>query len=167
MDQGNPPNHPGSPDPVVPSTVVDPVTPSPPPPVGDVPTPAVGEAPLGARLGGFLIDFGLCLGVLIVLGPLAGRLATVLVVAYLLTRDALPLLDGQSIGKKALKIRAVTLDGRSLSGNWSAGLLRNAVLFIPFFPLVELIVLLAAGGRPGGLRRLGDQWAQTKVVVTA
>jgi uncharacterized RDD family membrane protein YckC len=35
------------------------------------------------------------------------------------------------------------------------------VLFIPLFPLVELIVLLT---NPNKLR-LGDQWAGTKVVV--
>ena len=80
--------------------------------------------------------------------------------AYMLMRDALPFLDGQSIGKKAMGIRAVTSDGQSLNGNYGPALIRNIVLFIPFFPLVELIVMLT---NPNKLR-LGDQWAKTKVV---
>ena len=86
---------------------------------------------------------------------------------YLLLRDSLPFLDGQSIGKKAINLRAVTEDGKSLSGNWNAGLIRNIPMVIPIFPLVELIVLLVNKDKPGGLRRLGDQWAKTKVVTTA
>lgn len=41
-----------------------------------------------------------------------------------------------------------------------SGVIRNIVLWIPFFPLVELIVLLSNNN---GLR-LGDQWAKTKVI---
>ena len=76
----------------------------------------------------------------------------------------MPFLDGQSIGKKVLKIKAVTEEGATLSGNWNPGLIRNAVLLIPFFPLVELIIMMTNKDKPGGLRRLGDQWAKTKVI---
>ena len=85
--------------------------------------------------------------------------------AYMLTRDSLPFLDGQSLGKKALGIRAVTANGASLAGNWNPGLLRNVLLLVPFFPLVELIILFTKKGSPEGLVRLGDQIAKTKVVV--
>ncbi|MCC7244399.1 MAG: RDD family protein [Saprospiraceae bacterium] len=81
-------------------------------------------------------------------------------VAYFIVRDGLPFLDGQSIGKKAMGIRAVTMDGQSLSGNWGPAIIRNAVLLIPFFPLVELIVMLNNANK----QRLGDQWAGTRVV---
>jgi hypothetical protein len=35
---------------------------------------------------------------------------------------------------------------------------------LPFFPLVELIVLFTKKDSPEGLLRLGDQWAKTKVL---
>ena len=57
-------------------------------------------------------------------------------------------------------LRAVTEDGQPLTNNWGPGIIRNIVLLIPFFPLIELIILLT---NDKGLR-LGDQWAKTKVV---
>ena len=82
-------------------------------------------------------------------------------IVYFLTRDGLPFLQGQSIGKKVMKIRAVTADGADLTNNWGANIIRNVVLFIPLFPLIELIVVM---NNPDKLR-LGDQWAKTKVVA--
>ncbi len=151
--------------PVEPSVVVDPITPSAGQPAEVVPVPSVGEAPLGARIGAFLIDVLITIAAVMIIGRISGILGNAVGIAYMLTRDSLPFLDGQSLGKKALKIKAVTEDGESLSGNWAPGLLRNAVLFIPLFPLVELIVLIIGKDKPGGLRRLGDQWAKTKVVA--
>ena len=89
--------------------------------------------------------------------PILGLLV---VVAYLLMRDALPFLDGQSIGKKLVGIRAVDENGAALTGNYGPSVIRNVVLIIPFFPLVELIVLLTNSET----RRLGDQWGKTRVV---
>lgn len=86
--------------------------------------------------------------------------------AYILVRDCLPFLDGQSLGKKIIGLKAVTTDGQSLSGNWNPGLIRNVALLIPLFALVELIILLTKKDAPEGLLRLGDQWAGTKVVVS-
>jgi uncharacterized RDD family membrane protein YckC len=83
--------------------------------------------------------------------------------AYMVTRDALPFLDGQSVGKKVLKLRAVTNEGEPLTNNWNQGIIRNVVLIIPFFPLVELIVWLTNAEK----KRLGDQWAKTKVIAVA
>ncbi len=83
-------------------------------------------------------------------------------IAYALTRDALPFLDGQSVGKKAMNIRAVTEDGLPLTNNWGPAIIRNIVLLIPIFPLIELIVLLTNDKK----QRLGDQWAKTRVVST-
>jgi uncharacterized RDD family membrane protein YckC len=113
-------------------------------------------ASAGQRIGAYLIDAVLMTVVGLV--PIIGMLV---VIAYAITRDSLPFLDGQSVGKKLLKLRAVTEDGESLSGNWGPGIIRNIVLLIPFFGIVELIVLLTNKD----LRRLGDQWGKTKVIV--
>ncbi len=130
-------------------------------PVAVVPA---GEASLGSRVGAYLIDVILAIAVAVIVGKVSGILANIAFVGYFLTRDSLPFLDGQSIGKKVLKIKAVTEEGATLSGNWNPGLVRNAVLLIPFFPLVELIIMISNKDKPGGLRRLGDQWAKTKVI---
>ncbi|MEJ6571031.1 MAG: RDD family protein [Akkermansiaceae bacterium] len=96
--------------------------------------------------------------------PKMGTLLSLVSWAYLLFRDCIPFLDGKSVGKKLLGLRAVTTDGKSLSANWSPGLIRNAVLFIPFFPIVEFIILCTKQTAPAGMLRLGDQWAGTKVI---
>lgn len=131
------------------------------------PPAAGGEASLGQRVGAGLIDILVAIALGYAAARIAGGLGYAVQVAYMLTRDSLPFLDGQSIGKKALNLRAVGEDGKSLSGNWNTGLLRNVSMAVPFLPLVELIIMLANNGKPGGLRRLGDQWAKTKVVTVA
>jgi len=116
------------------------------------------DAPLasrGQRVGAFLIDALLCVPVSMV--PVFGG---ALCLAYTLLRDSLPFLDGQSVGKKIVGIRAVDRHGASLSGEWGTGIVRNVVFLIPFFALIELIVLLARDDQ----RRLGDQWAGTFVI---
>jgi uncharacterized RDD family membrane protein YckC len=129
----------------------------------------IGRAPLNSRILATLIDmlvaFGLHLGALWILPGFAERIGGLLGIAYMVTRDSLPFLDGQSVGKKAMKIRAVTRDGTALTGKWEPGLIRNGVLIIPFFPLIELIVLLTREEKPERGLRLGDEWAKTKVVV--
>jgi uncharacterized RDD family membrane protein YckC len=110
----------------------------------------------GNRIVAYLIDVVLVAVVSIV--PFVGWIAGL---AYLLTRDALPFLDGQSIGKKVMKLRAVSAeDDQPLTNNWGPSIIRNIVLFIPLFPIVELIVLLTNDQK----LRLGDQWAKTRVV---
>jgi uncharacterized RDD family membrane protein YckC len=76
--------------------------------------------------------------------------------AYMLFRDALT--GGQSIGKKALKFRAVKEDGSSLNGDFAASATRNISSLIPLVNLVDCIFVLT--DKP----RLGDGWAKTKVV---
>lgn len=118
-------------------------------------TPELRKADNGNRIVAYLIDCLVMIPVFLI--PILGLFIGV---AYYITRDCLPFLDGQSIGKKAMGLRAVTEDGRPLTNNWGPGIIRNIVLLIPFFPLIELIVLLT---NVDGLR-LGDQWAKTKVV---
>ena len=148
----------------VPQAPVDTTTPSQPPAISAA---VGGEASLGQRIGAALIDVLLASAVGYAANQAFGGLGFALNLGYLLTRDSLPFLDGQSIGKKALKLRAVTEDGKSLSGNWNAGLLRNISMAVPILPLVELIIMIINKDKPGGIRRLGDQWAKTKVVTVA
>jgi uncharacterized RDD family membrane protein YckC len=95
----------------------------------------------------------------------ADRLAWLAGIAYLVTRDSLPFLGGQSVGKKAMKLRTVTRGGDSLVGNWQAALIRNGVLAIPLFAFVELFILLSREDKPERGLRLGDEWAKTKVII--
>lgn len=119
--------------------------------------PAQTPATIGNRILAVLIDGLVCMALSVV--PVLGALAAI---AYMLTRDALPFLDGQSIGKKAMKLRAVNAETNApLTNDWGPSVIRNVVLYIPFFPLVELIVL----SNNKDNQRLGDQWAKTKVVT--
>lgn len=130
---------------------------------------AGGIAPFNTRFIAVAIDLVVATGIGILLAMIlpdfAAKLAWLTGTAYLITRDSLPFLGGQSVGKKAMKIKAVTLDGQSLAGNWEKAAIRNAVLIIPLFPLVELLILLTREDKPDRGRRLGDEWAKTKVVL--
>ena len=128
--------------------------------------------PIGTRVLATVIDFAIAGGLyyavhLVSNFPLLGFLSILgipVMMAFILTRDGLPFLNGQSPGKSAMKLRAVTLDGKSLSGNWQPAMIRNAVLLIPIFGLVELVVLLTREDKPDQGIRLGDEWAKTRVV---
>jgi len=130
---------------------------------------AQGIAPFNTRFIAVMIDLLVATGITILLGMIlpgfALKLAWLTGIAYLITRDSLPFLGGQSVGKKAMKIKVVTLEDQSLSGNWEKAAIRNGVLIIPFFPLVELLILLTREDKPDRGRRLGDEWAKTKVVL--
>lgn len=123
------------------------------------PVAALVDASLADRVIATLIDVAVMIVVNFV--PVIGQLASL---AYLVLRDSLPFLDGQSLGKKAMKIRAVTGDGKGLSGNWGPGVIRNVVLLIPLFGFVELFVLITRQGKEGGMLRLGDEWGKTRVI---
>jgi uncharacterized RDD family membrane protein YckC len=127
-------------------------------------------APFNTRVIAAVIDVLISIGVQVALTMMLpgfmDRIIWVVGLAYLLTRDSLPFLGGQSVGKKAMHLKVVTLDGKPLTGNWEPGLIRNAVLCIPFVGvLLELFILLTREGKPDQGRRLGDEWAKTKVIV--
>lgn len=127
-----------------------------------------GDAGFEARVVATIIDCFIAVGIYMVLAAMWTALGNLALLAYLLTRDALPFLEGQSIGKKIMKLRAVTVEGKSLSGNWQASIVRNLSLVIPFFGLVEAYMLYSRQGGGGPLQRFGDEWAKTRVVtVTA
>ncbi len=116
-----------------------------------------------------LIDIVVVIGINITLTMLlpgfATKLAWLTGIAYMLLRDSLPFLGGQSIGKKAMKIKAVTLDDKPLTGKWEAAVVRNLILVIPPLGLIELFILLTREDKPDRGRRLGDEWAKTKVIL--
>ncbi len=128
-------------------------------------------APFNARMVAAGIDLllAICLGGMVALflpdwcpGWLFGGL---LGLAYWVTRDSLPLLGGQSVGKKMQGLKALTASGESLAGNWKTGLIRSGPLVVLPFTLVEIYVLLTREDTPARGRRLGDEWSQTKVVI--
>ncbi|MEP5506925.1 MAG: hypothetical protein ABJZ54_12775, partial [Luteolibacter sp.] len=112
------------------------------PPAVEVATTSAPEADLGKRIAGALIDSLVAIAVAYALSRVSSGLYYPAYAAYMLTRDSLPFLDGQSIGKKAVGTRAVSETGESLSGNWNSGIIRNVPMIIPIFPLVELIILI-------------------------
>lgn len=138
-------------------------------PAADAQPPGDGIAPFNDRILAAGIDMlvaaGLYLASVWLLPSFVEWLAGLVGIAYLITRDWLPFFEGQSIGKKIMKLRAVTMDGKPLTGDWQPSLIRNGVLVIPFFGLVELFVLLTREEKPGHGLRLGDEWAKTKVIV--
>lgn len=117
-----------------------------------------------AALIDMLVAAGLIILVLLVLPDFFSKIAWLAGMAYTIVRDSLPFLGGQSVGKKVMKIRVVTQDDEPLTGNWEKAAVRNAILVIPFLNLVELAVLLMRDNQPDRGRRLGDDWAKTKVV---
>lgn len=136
---------------------------------GDDDSTAGRIASFNTRAVAAIIDLLVGLGVSIGLGWLlpgfADRLAELAGMAYFVTRDSLPFLGGQSVGKKAMKLKVTTLDGTSISENWTAALIRNGVLLIPFFALVEVFILLTRDNGVDCGRRLGDEWAKTRVII--
>lgn len=84
--------------------------------------------------------------ILILLGEL-------IAVAIYLVRDAM--FGGQSIGKKIMRYKAVNADGTSLAGDFNTSAIRNISLLIPFVDAIKVLK-----DQP----RLGDGWANTKVI---
>ncbi|MDX1546388.1 MAG: RDD family protein [Rhodothermales bacterium] len=141
------------------------------------PASTAGKADLGKRLVAAIID-GVIVGVLGVVPVIGGLVGA----AYMLVRDGMELdfMDRRSIGKKVMKLRPVRLDGQAM--DLSASARRNlpfaigpAIMIIPILgwvlgPIVALViglieVVLVLTDAEG--RRLGDKWADTKVVEVA
>lgn len=114
-------------------------------------------ASAGARFVAALID-----GVFVVVVSNVPILGLVVGIAYGLVKDALPFLDGQSLGKRAMGIRAVReATGEPITGDYVTSILRQLSLCIPFFNFVDALMVFTESRR-----RFGDRWAKT-VVVTA
>lgn len=123
------------------------------------------DAAFEARMIAGIIDCFVAFGIYLIIAKVSATLGWMVWTAYVLTKDALPFLEGQSIGKKMMKIRAVTQDGKNLTGDWQASIVRNLSLAIPLFGLVEAYILYSRQGGNGALQRLGDEWGKTRVVT--
>lgn len=98
------------------------------------------------------------LGAVVLPVPIVGALVAV---AYSLVKDALPFLDGQSIGKQAMGIRVVKEDSlQGISGEYRTAIVRQISLMIPLFGAVDALMVLSASRK-----RFGDRWAKTIVIV--
>ncbi len=83
-----------------------------------------------------------------------------LALVYLFARDALPFLDGQSLGKKICSIRVINFQtGEAVTNQFGKTFVREIVQWIPLLNFIDMLTVFGAGGR-----RLGDQWADTIVV---
>ncbi|RYD46813.1 MAG: RDD family protein [Verrucomicrobiaceae bacterium] len=122
------------------------------------------SAPFEKRALAGIIDCFVSGGLSWIVGSLIPKLGPIVGIAYMLVRDALPFMEGHSLGKRIMKIKAVTMDGRNLSGDWGTSILRNVLFAIPLVGLIEVVVLFVRKDKIP-LRRLGDEWAKTKVVV--
>lgn len=125
------------------------------------------EAAFDARVVAAIIDGFVAGGISLVVGMLSTKLGYLVAIGYILTRDGLPFLNGQSIGKRLMKIQAVSMEGKSLSGDWQGTIVRNLSLAIPLFGFVEAYILYSKKDQDVPLRRLGDEWGKTKVVTVA
>lgn len=132
---------------------------------------APGQVNFNTRVIAGLIDalvaFALYMLVIFVLPDFLNGFAWIISGAYWVVRDSLSLgeFKGQSVGKMAMKLKVEKIGGGDLVGDWQTALVRNVALIIPIFPLIELIVLLTREGKPEEGRRLGDEWAKTRVVA--
>lgn len=85
-------------------------------------------------------------------------------VIYAFTKDTLPFLNGQSVGKKMMGIKVVTLEGQPITGNYGAGILRQILTCIPFIgALIAVVELVLIFVDKDGIR-LGDKIAKTRVI---
>ncbi len=119
------------------------------------------QATLVDRLLGGLIDWIVVLAIYYLLKGLVGwSLSYLVAAAYILVRDALPFLEGQSIGKKVMKTRGVHEDsGAPITNNYRTSFLRNILLFIPIVSIIDALFIFS-----GDHKRLGDRIAKTIVI---
>lgn len=147
-----------------------------------------GKADIGKRFAASLIDSILTsvaikiLDFIPFIGPLLGA---VVGIAYMLFRDGMSyeFMDHRSVGKKLMKLRPVTLEGKpidietSIKRNWMFGIGQLAVVAI-YIPILGWLLLPVIGlaalvfvimecvlvvKNPEG-RRWGDKFAGTKVI---
>ncbi len=87
----------------------------------------------------------------------------IVALAYGLTKDALPFLNGQSIGKKAMGLRVVNqTTGAPITNDYGAAIVRQVSLMIPIFGIIDALCVFSESRQ-----RFGDRWAKTLVVRDA
>ena len=120
------------------------------------------QASIGDRFLGGIIDWIVVLAISYLLGNIIGGslLSYLTGAASILVRDALPFLDGQSIGKKVMKTRSVHEDsGAPITNDYRTSRLRNILCIIPLVGLVDALFIFGSEQK-----RLGDKIDKTTVV---
>ena len=132
----------------------------------DFPAIEYSETLLPQRILAGVIDSLVAGGLMVASGfVLPDFLGTGLAMGYLLLKDSLPFLGGQSVGKKVTKIQAVTADGAPLtSSHIQKGLIRNVFAAILPLAVVEIFILNSREKASNAGLRLGDDFAKTKVI---
>ncbi|MFT3740137.1 MAG: hypothetical protein QM786_15420 [Breznakibacter sp.] len=102
------------------------------------------------------VGLDLFIGISIMLFPLGGW---IIGIAYVLLRDALPFLQGQSLGKHFFGLRVVTKHNlKPITGQYKRSIIRGAIILIPGLNLWDIYVYFTSG------QRLADEWTQTMVI---
>lgn len=111
-------------------------------------------APFIERILAAVIDLIIVAGLMML--PRVGWLIALL---YFLSKDSLPFLQGQSLGKHLLHLKVIILPGQDdLIRYPEKSIIRGLVFLIPILNLVDLWFFFTRG------RRLADFWTQTTVV---
>lgn len=127
-------------------------------------------ANVGARLGAYFIDGFAASIIMYIFIFIAGAtelgflafVGWLLYITYMLLRDSLPFLNGQSLGKKVLKLRVVDQDTlEPITGKFGKSAVRTLSIFIPIVNIIDIIFIFNADKRH---QRMGDQWAKTIVI---
>jgi hypothetical protein len=88
--------------------------------------------------------------------PLAGWM---LGVGYILVGDALPFLQGQSLGKHFFGLRVVHQNTlKPITRRYKKSMIRGAVMLIPGLNIYDAVIYFTKG------ERIADQWAGTTVI---
>jgi uncharacterized RDD family membrane protein YckC len=112
------------------------------------------KVPTSERLLAGLVDIVIAL--LISLFPKIGWMFGLI---YLLAKDSLSFLNGQSFGKKLFNLRTIALPHyASLTGWPEKSIIRGLVQIIPILNLIDLYYLITQKVR------IADRWAETRVV---
>ena len=112
------------------------------------------QAPLTERVIAAIIDIAVAVGL-----SFFPKIGWIFGLFYFLIRDSIPFLKGQSLGKKLMKIRTITLpEQESLVNYPEKSIIRGVITLIPILNLIDIWFLYSTG------YRLADVWAQTAVV---
>lgn len=118
--------------------------------VGKSILPTAGERCLAA-----LIDLAIVgvFSLIPILGWLVGA-------AYFFLKDALVFMDGQSVGKRVMKMRVVAYpDLISIKNDYRSSAMRQITLILPIFNIIDMLMVFSTDRR-----RFGDQLSGTMVI---
>ncbi|MBR8538271.1 RDD family protein [Carboxylicivirga sediminis] len=106
------------------------------------------------RLLAGVVDGSIVLGL-----SLFPRIGWLFGLIYFLFKDSLPLLNGQSFGRRLFKIKVINkADGTGLMKSPDKALIRQIIFLVPVLNLLELYRFFTKS------ERFGDTWTDTTVV---